>query len=78
MPTYTELPALEMAFSPENCAHTFPEGETEAQSRQNRRLLASYQDLSLHCCSASETLALCMAPYAGVGLCPHPFSPPLL
>ena len=78
MPACTELPALEMAFSPENCAHTFPEGETEAQSGQSRRLLASYQDLSLHCRSTSVTLALCTAPYAGVGVCPHPFSPPLL
>ena len=29
-PACTKLLALEMAFSPENCAHTFPEGGTGA------------------------------------------------
>ena len=67
MPACTKLPALEMAFSPENCAHTFPEGETEAQRGQSRCLLASYQDLKLHCHSASGTLGLGTAPCAGMG-----------
>lgn len=67
MPACTKLPALEMAFSPENCAHTFPEGETEAQRGQRRCLLASYQDLKLHCHSASGTLGLGTAPCAGMG-----------